>query len=132
VERLVARKTQFDEYLMRRRLSVVDGEPGDSELKIVAAELDDLIARYGADNKRIRRQLDGRRYALLGHAEVRLSLRVHASTGAYHDVRVERIIEEIRQRKGYAARAPGTAEETSPTVDAPDRKGRRWPLKMRD
>jgi hypothetical protein len=111
VQRLAARKTQLDEYLMRRRLSVIDGEPGDAELKMLVADLADLVRDHAADNNRMRRQLDGRRNPLLGHAEVRLSLRVRAATGAYHDVSVERILEEIRQGMGYAVRAPGTLKK---------------------
>lgn len=111
VGKLASRRTQFDEYLMVRRLSVIEGEPGDAELKILALDLGDLVARHTADNKRLRRQLDARRNPLLGHAEVRLSIRVHASTSAYHDAKVEQILEELREGKGHATRAPGTLKK---------------------
>jgi hypothetical protein len=111
VTKFANRKKQFDTYLMSHRLAVVEGELGDAELKMLVWDLEDLVARHVSDNARMRRQIDARRNPLLGHAEVRLSRRVHAATGAYRDGRVEQILEEIRQRMGYEGRAPGTLKK---------------------
>src|SRR5262245_42399614 len=51
-------RLRFDQYLVRYRLRVVEGEPGDAELKILLWDLEDLAARHGADNRQLRRQLD--------------------------------------------------------------------------
>jgi hypothetical protein len=49
-------RRQFDEYLEAHRLRVLDGEPGDAELKILRADFEDLAARHQADYQRLRQQ----------------------------------------------------------------------------
>jgi len=111
VARLATRRRQFDEYLLSRRLRAIEGEPGDAELKILAMDLKDLVERHTVDYAHLRRRLDGRRQSLLGHAEVRLSRRVHEATGGYHDRKVEKILEDIRHSIGQGGRADGALKK---------------------
>jgi hypothetical protein len=108
LQRLVTRQQQFDEYLISRHLRILAGEPGDADLKLLLADLQELIGHHQADSKSLRRQLDGRRQPLIGHAEVRLSLRVQAATGGYHDRDVEDVLDELRMRLKQPPRSRGT------------------------
>jgi hypothetical protein len=111
VTALTNRRRQFDEYLIARRLRVIEGEPGSAALKILQMDLEDMVAEQNADSRQLRRQLDRRRETLLGHAEVRLSRRVHEVTGEYHDKEVEEILEELRANLGQPVRAPGALKK---------------------
>ena len=105
------RRQQFDDYLLSRRSRAVEGEPGDAELRMLVVDLKDLVARHTEDNAHMRRQLDGRRQPLLGHAEVRLSRQVYEATGAYYDRKVERILDDIRHRMGHKGRVGGALKK---------------------
>jgi hypothetical protein len=96
VHEFFSRRQQLDDYLHKYRLRAVEGESGDAELKILLLDLQELVRRHSDDDHRLLHQLDGRRESLLGHAEVRLSCRIHAATGQYHDKKVEQILGDLR------------------------------------
>jgi hypothetical protein len=75
VTALARRRQQWDEYLLLHQLRVVEGALSREELSGVLCDLEDVVARHRADDQQIYQQLDGRRQALLGHAELRLSNR---------------------------------------------------------
>ena len=86
------RRREFDQDLAGNRLQVLYEEPGGANLNVLCLDVDDEFARQEKDLLRLRQQIDGRREPLLGHARVRLSLRICQITGKYHDGAVAAIL----------------------------------------
>ena len=100
------RRHQLDEYFVRERLRVVEPEMG--VLADLCAELDQVLVDQRDDLGRIRRQVDGRRQLFHGHPLFRLSARVHRSTKAYRDAKIEHVLADLREAHGLKPLAPGT------------------------
>lgn len=89
------RGAQLADLLSRNRLSVPEDEPGGAELKVTVHDLEQIAERQLADLERLRKQCDERRNPIVGHARVRLSLRVHEVTGRYNDAAIVTVIGDL-------------------------------------
>jgi hypothetical protein len=85
-----------------------------------AGDLEESVNRLTFDNAHMRRQLDGRREPLLGHAEVRLTKRVREVTGRYSYRLVASVLDDLRTAKGLEGR----------DADALKKRVQRWQKRL--
>jgi hypothetical protein len=104
VQTLLNRQMQLDELFLQEGYRALEGEPAHSTLKPISDDLRDWCDLQTADVTRLRAQLDGRRQPLLGDAQVKLSIAVHAATGQYHDSDVTLVLGELLTAAGAPER----------------------------
>ncbi len=105
---LTSRRKQFDDYLWENRFRVPEDEPPTAELVTLMDDFRDFVKRQRVDTSSLRRQIDGRRQPLTGHAQVRLSIMVQVVTGSFNDKDVECVLNELLFENGDAELAEGT------------------------
>ncbi len=120
IRSLLARRTQFDEFLAEREYRVLaerdyrvldereDGGPVErrdrTELGAIEADFARVAGDQLDDVQRLKEQIDGRRQPLLGHAQVRLSMHIHQVTGGYQDRVVTFVLGELLKKAGTPER----------------------------
>ena len=105
----VNRRRQLDEYFTRENLRVADPEV--SVLVDRYNEVDQVLEHQQDDLGRIRRRIDGRRQLFYGHPLFRLWTRVHRSTKAHHDAKIDQILANLRAARGLKPYALGTLKK---------------------
>ncbi len=111
------RRAQLERDLGRGAASA--GGP-DERFSMILSDLQYLFEEHRADDKRLRRRLDGRREPLLGGSEIQLALSVRTSTGAYHDRRVLLVLNDLLEAIGKKGLA----------VDAFRKRRQRWEKRL--